>query len=924
MTGTISPDGSRRGQGTARRAAAVARHLALLAVMAGLAGLALRAADGAVAPDLATLLRARYGLALVGDPLEAAGRTVFLAAPAETPAEPSDVYVLNVARGADGRITSARALRNLTRSRYGDETNLAGDGARVAFGTRIYGRVETLTVMDFRGDDPALTAGWQWLDRAMDSFTSWQETGALAGIDVRRFELAVPAPRVDLRWGAAGGALEVRVAAGAPLLVDPATGAGGGETLRYLTREKGRRAFIHWFVDTVRDGGYLPDGAVDWAKSRFYSVAEVWDWLRYKVGGVDDEIGADEEAAAARTADASDFSGARLEGWPPVALHTKLKGVGWHPAPQPWLLRNAGAPEPFYLTTVRPYDERPGAWFDVVEWDTGQVELHMVAGTREPMSATGHIGTGKIPRGPSILRLLGTFNGGFQGEHGNFGMMVDRATLLPPKDLSATVALFPDGSAGFGSWPVGLAVPASIVSFRQNLSPLVALGLLNPHGRTWWGTSVVKDDLEDESRTTRTGVCLTDKGKAAYIWARRANWRELAEVMKDAGCTYGVHLDMNPGHCGAEFYRVYDPEAKKYDVARMTERMGHMNYPRWIKTDARDFFYLTLRPVLPSAEAAATAASGVKWSAAGLPQAGSPPSFVVGTFVSGGAAAPRKVTLLKVDPARAALEIRAGAAEPESTTGSVRAKGGATAAAGAGAGTAAGGGAGGGAALYLSLGVTDPVKSPGLMAGRSILFPPRAGLATLGVRCTPALGALGERTECRAEVARWGSGLDLGPELHDFKQGGALVPGTAAWAAAGFDADGFLVLGLSEEGDATALGAALKAAGVVSDPVALDLGGRTPALWAETAGGARRFLVGDDAGASGASALRLEPRPHVAYARLWEEVDRTPTTRPAAAAAAPPKATSPKTPGAAAATKPASPAAPPKPAVAPAPAGRSM
>ena len=94
--------------------------------------------------------------------------------------------------------------------------------------------------------------------------------------------------------------------------------------------------------------------------------------------------------------------------------------------------------------------------------------------------------------------------------------------------------------------------------------------------------------------------------------------------MLDARCAFGIHLDMNPGHAGFEFYDVapdgklaplgrplqsdWEAEGKVPDMAglglparRMIRGMGHMLFPRYIQREARDFFYLTSRPILPGA-----------------------------------------------------------------------------------------------------------------------------------------------------------------------------------------------------------------------------------------------------------------------------------------------------------------------------------
>ncbi len=108
-------------------------------------------------------------------------------------------------------------------------------------------------------------------------------------------------------------------------------------------------------------------------------------------------------------------------------------------------------------------------------------------------------------------------------------------------------------------------------------------------------------------------------------------------------CAFGIHLDMNPGHAGFEFYDVaadgktlaplgrplqadWEAEGKVsgmpgyvFRSRRMIRGMGHMLFPRYIQREARDFFYLTARPLLPGAPL-----GGEGWRTKGLPQHGFP------------------------------------------------------------------------------------------------------------------------------------------------------------------------------------------------------------------------------------------------------------------------------------------------------------
>src|SRR5688572_19551756 len=59
----------------------------------------------------------------------------------------------------------------------------------------------------------------------------------------------------------------------------------------------------------------------------------------------------------------------------------------------------------------------------------------------------------------------------------------------------------------------------------------------------------------DESRTTRSGVCQTKENFIAYFYGASIDADHLTTAMVRARCIYGIHLDMNPGHTGLEFYR---------------------------------------------------------------------------------------------------------------------------------------------------------------------------------------------------------------------------------------------------------------------------------------------------------------------------------------------------------------------------------
>jgi hypothetical protein len=194
----------------------------------------------------------------------------------------------------------------------------------------------------------------------------------------------------------------------------------------------------------------------------------------------------------------------------------------------------------------------------------------------------------------------------------------------------------------------------------------------NPWGRNWWGGT--PPGWADNIHSARSALCLSKEGYVGYFWSASISPDDLAAALLAARCQYGIHLDMNPGHAGFEFYNV-QPESSfaplgrpmqtdwendgkvpqmpgwSFRARRMIRGMGHMNFPRYIQRDGRDFFYLTTRVVLPGPALASGASSKEagegEWRVKGLPQHGFPYALSTTWVRPDGAT---KVKVLRVDP----------------------------------------------------------------------------------------------------------------------------------------------------------------------------------------------------------------------------------------------------------------------------------
>jgi len=200
-------------------------------------------------------------------------------------------------------------------------------------------------------------------------------------------------------------------------------------------------------------------------------------------------------------------------------------------------------------------------------------------------------------------------------------------------------------------------------------------GKYNPYNRNRWGGT--PPGWPDRVHTTRSGLCLTKEGFVGYFYGNGIDADVLGLAMIQARCQLGVHLDMNPGHTGLEFYHAapkesWQPLGRAYQndwesegeassmsgwrfrARRMVRGMGLMNFPRYIQREARDYFYLSLRPILPGADVApalspAEAGEG-KWRTKGLAQHGYPFAMATTAVRPDKAHPDLRIRLLKLDP----------------------------------------------------------------------------------------------------------------------------------------------------------------------------------------------------------------------------------------------------------------------------------
>jgi hypothetical protein len=602
--------------------------------------------------------------------------------------EPRDLFVVDARLSPEGVLLEVGDAWNVTRTTGAEESVPILNGSIAAYSTNVDGTFTGLHTLDLAGQSPALYTDFTRVQRWQTALTNLQQTGQTSGVLHEAYSLAPPANEVTVAWS---GANMLALADGRRVVIDPRAGAPieGASWVRAAPEVKARPGNVTtWAVDRVRAMPWFGDEKMQLLKAVAFTGLDWFTRARTRIVGdssatdVADDLGGVNSGQREAVA----LTDPEL-GWPPApmkpAIAPPLPGEGaWIMLDRdPFIRQTPGVPGAFVTSFVRTDKERLATRVYVTMWDPRQIALHMEAGTIEPVSATGAAGPGVIPRTPEILkRVVGGFNGGFQATHGEYGMQANGIMYLPPKQYGATVVELKDGTTGFGAWPSSTEVPDEVLSYRQNLTALVQNDKFNPWGRTWWGG--VPPGWQDTIHTTRSGICLTKENFVAYFWGDDISAEVLARGMLLARCAFGIHLDMNPGLAGFEFYNVqeaatwkplgrplqstWEYEAKFKDMPglqvrarRMVKGMGHINFPQYIHRDGRDFFYLTARPMLPGEEIGKSGENGGNpardpgegsWRVKGLPQHGFPYALAT-TWVHLDPKRPEvKARVVRIDP----------------------------------------------------------------------------------------------------------------------------------------------------------------------------------------------------------------------------------------------------------------------------------
>jgi hypothetical protein len=243
----------------------------------------------------------------------------------------------------------------------------------------------------------------------------------------------------------------------------------------------------------------------------------------------------------------------------------------------------------FYKTWVRPDLARPYSVLYLVSIDISKLELHLVAGTEEPISTSGIHGKGRVPKKYiEEGRLACIFNGGFRTKHGRWGFISEGITYRKPKKGIATIAVDENGKIYLGRWGTQVKGDHKYVYLRQNLEPIIEDGKINKGGR-YWGASI-----DGKTHVWRSGIGITADGKRLIFGVGTSlSNKTLAKGLAMAGCVNGMQLDINDYHTYFIYYlpKIGEDGRIILKPKKLTPKISAEKY-RGMRAYTRDFFYM--------------------------------------------------------------------------------------------------------------------------------------------------------------------------------------------------------------------------------------------------------------------------------------------------------------------------------------------
>jgi hypothetical protein len=335
---------------------------------------------------------------------------------------------------------------------------------------------------------------------------------------------------------------------------------------------------------TAPGGGSTSSRLAEWARDHYLSpVVTFGEWISYNPPKTGGKPGFSLDAPGGTTS-AKDYK--HTHGFVPD-IPAKLASPAGQALPGEGTWR--------VLETVKGYPAIFGTFLrssavyssyvaGIVSMDQRLVSFQLRPGAEDP--GPGHWKAATwLPPG-TRNGLLATFNGGFKLNSAGGGFYLNGASKGALVNGAASVVYYRNGTIKIGSWGRELRMTPDVVGVRQNLKLLVDHGkvpaTVNQDVLANWGAT-----LGGSYYVWRSGLGITKDGRVIFVYGPALDAKELASLLRRAGATEALQLDINPEWMSYDYYKAGSHPSNPTPHALLPTQQGSVY--RYYQIYSRDF-----------------------------------------------------------------------------------------------------------------------------------------------------------------------------------------------------------------------------------------------------------------------------------------------------------------------------------------------
>jgi Phosphodiester glycosidase len=348
--------------------------------------------------------------------------------------------------------------------------------------------------------------------------------------------------------------------------------------------------WVSWSVGhalTTPGAGTMSERLAEWARDHYLGpVVTFGEWLTYqppKVGGKPlFALTGPSTGPVTGRKPARRKKPAPLFGSPP-----RLKSLAGKPLPGEgvWrVLGTVGGEPALFGTYLRASSVYTSYVAGIVSMNQDLLRFELRPGAEDP-------GPGSWKAPPKIRPgtrrgLLATFNGGFKISASGGGFYLNGGTTGTLTKGVASVVYYRDGHIAIGVWGRTVRMSPQVVGVRQNLHLIIEHGTIparvNYNVETSWGAT-----LGGGYYVWRSGIGITRGGRVIFAYGPALDVRELAALLRRAGCVTAMQLDINPDWMSFMYYLPRHHPAHPTPVNLLPDQMQPPD--RYYSISSRDF-----------------------------------------------------------------------------------------------------------------------------------------------------------------------------------------------------------------------------------------------------------------------------------------------------------------------------------------------